>query len=656
MSDGGTYEIDIPIKGAPAVDAAAASIDTLAARLDTASKAAKSMADDVKASDVAYAQAQATFDKASKAVEKIGLAADAQRGKMKAAMDAGDAASFWRAAAAVEKLEIAQAGAASAAERAKSALDGEAAKLDALKAKAEETAEAEKKAAQELEDAKEAAGSGKANEAAEAFGKLGGPIGRLGQMAFGAKAGVEKLFASLGSSAGPLLAAVGIAAVVAALALATVAFAHAAVAVASWVVEMADANGTNLRLSQGIAQSVAGGEQLADTIYQLGAQVPLTSGELQQMASQLAATGLQGDELSSALQDAAVKAAKLKYGPDFEKQTNSLSSLSARFHDNLVRTFGLNADGLLAGFGKLVALFDSTQTSGVAIRKVFSDLFQPILDGVAAFVPKVERAFIQLEILALKGLTAIKPLGSTFEKWVGYLEPVWTGIKAIAAVIGVVVGIAAALAAAIIVPFVAANVAVVYAIGKIVEFGEYIWSSAIGALDAFHSMWDTIVGFFQGLSLTDMGAKLIEGLVTGITSGAASVVSSVTGAVGGAIDAAKNLLQINSPSKVFAAIGMSTTEGMAGGVDEGAGDVRTSIESMVQPPETPLERAGRPAPAQKESPSAKPSGGGANFSGAQFIFQGVKDAEDAVGRLEEMLLEFMEGNVAQLGRGVPSGG
>src|SRR5690606_34002570 len=75
------------------------------------------------------------------------------------------------------------------------------------------------------------------------------------------------------------------------------------------------------------------------------------------------------------------------------------------------------------------------------------------------------------------------------------------------------------------------------------------------------------------------------GLANGISSAAETVVSAITGVVGGAVDAAKALLGIESPSRVFAAMGRNVGAGFEQGVDDSAPDTRTALERMVDPPD-----------------------------------------------------------------------
>lgn len=73
------------------------------------------------------------------------------------------------------------------------------------------------------------------------------------------------------------------------------------------------------------------------------------------------------------------------------------------------------------------------------------------------------------------------------------------------------------------------------------------------------------------------GGNLIKGFVQGVTQFAGQLISAVKGAVGNAISAAKRLLRIGSPSKVFKEIGGFTIEGFAIGIDK---ESKTAVNSM----------------------------------------------------------------------------
>lgn len=317
-------------------------------------------------------------------------------------------------------------------------------------------------------------------------------------------------------------------------------------------------------------------------------------------------------------------------------KTKRLDSLSEKFKKHTANLFGgLKIDKLLDGFESLVDLFDETSVTGKAIKVVFESLFQPLIDGVTAWLPKMRTAFIQFEILVLKALIAIKPYGSE--------------IMLVAKIFGVL----ALVVAGVLVAALAVGFAIMIA----------FWTIVIKLGQAMQWVTETVMGlgkgimdWLGGISLADIGTNMIMGLVGGIGAAGPAVLSALGGVVTGAIDSAKKALGIASPSKVFAEIGSQTAEGMAVGVDSGAGAVQGSLSSLVEAPSAQpgaLESLVTPQ-AAASVPASGGSAAGANFSGATFIFQGVEGAEDALGRFEDLMMRLTEGDVTQLGGAVPA--
>lgn len=646
MDDSTSFTIDIETN-ARGVTEATSAVDILRQRLVDAGQASSKAAEAVRASEAAYKQAEVGASRAAQAFEKVGLAVDAQAAKVKQLTDAGDTKGLERASAKLEELKARQQELGQKAQEAKAALAAEAAALDKVRASAKSATEAEEKISEAHEKAKDnllnvqkaqeaAAGSGKVNEMAEAFGKLGGPLGVAGQKALGAAEGVKKLMASLGTGAGPYIAIT-----IAVVALAS-AFAIATVSLLKYAYANSEAARTSLLLSQGIAGSVAGGAALEAKISALSKSLPQSRDELRSMAAELAKSGLQGDALAEALEKSATTAAQTKFGPDFQKALLSSEKQSQILKDNLAGIFSLKTDGLAGGVAKLIALFDTTSASGSAIKTVFSSLFQPLIDGLDAAMPKIVRGFLQFEIYVLKVLIVLKSYGPQ-------LIAIGKVVLTVAAVIGVAIGTVIAVLAA----FVAISVAVGLAIwtialqlGELISQGEQFAAAFIagpgGAFDWVKTKIGEVVDWLSGLSLGEIGANIIRGLADGIKGAAGAVVDSLTGAVTGAVDAAKNFLGIHSPSTVMREeVGQQMGAGAALGVDDTASDVQSSLSAMVATPDVP------------------PGAGGGAAAGSpriQIIIQAASGAaEDIANAVRRALDEYFEGAVVQIGGELPEG-
>jgi len=639
VADGTTYEIDIPVDGSQAV-AAASTLDSLAQALDRARAASTAAASAVTAGQAAYAGAETAAMKAAAAAERLGVAATAQQGKLAAALETGDTSKIEAAATKLADLEARQAAAEATSSAAAAALAEQAANLDALQLAATQAADAEAalarqldaatqaeeanaRAAKETEQAtgaagKAAAGGGvKLGELEGAMGKLGGPAGMVGQKIAGVGEAFRKL-AALGPAGIFVGLAVATVAVVAGLAMATVGLLKFGLA-------NADAARSSALLSQGIAGSVEGGLALDKTISSLGSRVPIAADELRNMASTLAKTGLKGDDLSAALETAATKAAKLKFGPDFAKAMLSADFQSQRLKANVGKIFGgLKIEGLLTALSKVGALFEEDSAAAKGIKAIFESFFQPLVDGITNAVPKFIAGFLQFEIWALKGLIAIQKYQPVFNV-VGAVIMGW--MSSIGQSFGFAYDIIAGTASGLV------------ALGA-------LGSSALAGLSAAAL---SVRQFLLGLSLVDIGMAMVKGLADGITGGAASVIAAITGVATGAIAAARKALDSHSPSRKFRAIGGDTTDGMKEGVDDGADAVQGSLEAMVAPPAVD---------AAASAPGARAgSGGGMTVTIGSLTIQidgAGGDAKSIAEECRKAFLDLVEGLAQQGGGMVPN--
>jgi hypothetical protein len=147
---------------------------------------------------------------------------------------------------------------------------------------------------------------------------------------------------------------------------------------------------------------------------------------------------------------------------------------------------------------------------------------------------------------------------------------------------------------------------VVKVIGKIVEFGSAV-VRAVGKVGEFVSglkrKFGEALTYVKGIpgnvttSLGDLGSRLygagedlIRGFLNGIKNMAANVARAAADVVGNAIKAAKEKLGIHSPSRVFMEIGGYTAEGMAIGMQKGAGMVTKAADALAYAPSPSVAR------------------------------------------------------------------
>ena len=98
-----------------------------------------------------------------------------------------------------------------------------------------------------------------------------------------------------------------------------------------------------------------------------------------------------------------------------------------------------------------------------------------------------------------------------------------------------------------------------------------------GISSLLQDVWNAITSF----DLLGAGKDLIQGLIDGILSMGGAVLDAIGGVVDGAIDWAKGLLGIGSPSKLFRQFGDWTMQGLALGIEDGAGDALDAMRSAV---------------------------------------------------------------------------
>lgn len=111
-----------------------------------------------------------------------------------------------------------------------------------------------------------------------------------------------------------------------------------------------------------------------------------------------------------------------------------------------------------------------------------------------------------------------------------------------------------------------------------------------------------------GGMLYGAGADIVQGLANGISGAAGRVMSAVRNLVSGVPAAARSLLGIGSPSKVFASIGKDTARGFVLGLDKNAGAAQAAIGRVVAAPAAPALRGTIAA-------RGTPTAGGGGFTG-----------------------------------------
>lgn len=567
-----------------------------------------------------------------------------------------------------------------------------------------------------------------------ALGDIGGPAGELGGLLLKPVQGFTDLAEVMGKSrAAAIVAGVAVAGLTLALAALVAIAVIATGALAALGVGLAN-NARNLNLAREAAEAFNPKlKALSGTIGQLERSTNLSEEALRKLSTRLIDAKVSASELPAALRAAAlaeaalgkggsasfianIKAGRLevgkfandaqqKFGGIVARQMLGLGAQTTTLKRNLSELFGgLNINPVLEGVRILVSLFDSTTAAGKTMKFLFESVFQPLID-------QAENAALVIEAFALGfliGLTkvfiAIKPAIKAVTEFFGFEDTSLSDILAGATDAGEIIAFVFVGFVAILGLFAAAVLTVVAVLGLmvagLVSALAFVFNLAVAIHTALFEALTAAVTFLISVDWSGIGSDLIEGLASGITGAAGFVVKAVTRAVQGAINAAKSLLGISSPSKVFAGIGENTGEGFTNGVEDTEDQAQGAMLRLVEPPpavvpEVPNLAAPSPAvvpaalrlvepPAavmpelpslaslteafpvpmsalqslgasdgEREAPSGSGpvSGSGAslNLSGAQFIFNGVEGAEGAEQRFKEALTQLLEGDATQLG-------
>lgn len=510
-----------------------------------------------------------------------------------------------------------------------------------------------------------------------ALGAVGGPLGTLGQRAVGPAKGFTELSGAIGSArAAALLGVVGFAALATAIVAVTVAAVAGTIKVAAWAVGLADSR-RNAELATEAFNAL--NPSLASLPFgQIAAETGQSSAALRGFAKDLQVAGVKADDMADALQAVALHEAALGSGGSREfieqikkgdkavkqlasdarkslggivtKQLQGLDAQSAKFKANISDLFGgLNIEPVLNGLQTLVGLFDKSSESGKTVKLLFETIFQPIIDQAENAAYVVEAFALGFLIGLTKVYIALKPAIKAIGEFFGFEDTSLADVLSIATKAGEI-------AAYVFVGFVAVFGAITAAVGlavaafaglvaAVIAIPVVLGEAAAAIMGVFVSAFKAAVDFIRGIDVVGMGRDLIMGLVNGITGAAGAVVSAITGAVGGAINAAKSMLGIASPSKVFAEIGENTAAGMTEGVESGTSDVQSSLETMAAPPTAALTS---PTDGAGGGSSDASSGAGITLQfNAPITFEGVKDAPSGLAQFAEMVTLHLESVAAR---------
>lgn len=189
-----------------------------------------------------------------------------------------------------------------------------------------------------------------------------------------------------------------------------------------------------------------------------------------------------------------------------------------------------------------------------------------LVANIPAIFSAILAAWSALDWISL-GRNAITLLGNGIAGMAGFVSTCGTNI--VSAIRGAIANLPSTLASIGSNGISSLGSAIRGAVGFVTSAASSIGSSIMGALSSIPGR------------VASIGSQIVQGIANGISGAAGVVVNKITGVVGGAIDAAKNLLGIHSPSRVFRKIFGYVMEGAALGIDDTADMPVSSMRSAV---------------------------------------------------------------------------
>lgn len=421
---------------------------------------------------------------------------------------------------------------------------------------------------------------------------------------------------------------------------------------------------TTIRRWHGLAAESA--EHLQGAIDRVSDSTAAGRGDLERYTAQLYRAGLRGQNLQDALEGVATVAqvqgegramrfaqmaaganlaghsvrrladdVKARLGGIARRQMLSLDVQSQKLHERLDRIFsGLRIEGFLGALNEVTSLFSQSTATGRALKTIVETMFNPLLDAMGSGAPLVKRFFQGMVIGALQLALVIVRTRNWLHRTFGDASlfrgldagklAVYGGIAVVGAFVGVLLGLAAvagvvaASVTLLVAPFVLIAGAVAAVIAGVMKLGDYLAG-------------------FRGV-FRSAGDSLVAGLVEGLASGRDRIVGSVRGLANDATSALRDVLQIRSPSRVFADLGTQIPRGLAAGISEGADAATGAVEGL----------AGDAADA---APGGRGAGGAARSLsiGEIHIHTAATDARGIAEELRQKLAEVFEGLALQTG-------
>jgi hypothetical protein len=321
---------------------------------------------------------------------------------------------------------------------------------------------------------------------------------------------------------------------------------------------------------------------------------------------------------------------KNRLGGIAQRQMLDSTVQTEKLHEAYAALFkDIDVEPFLKATATVNGLLSQSNQSGQALKTLLTHLMQPLVNAATAAQPLIKRFFQGMIISALVAGIVFYRLRNAWRAVFGKGD---NGIDLAnaALVTGYVIGVL------LIGVFgtVAAAIYVVYAAFKYV-------AEVIGAVV---NIVFRLVGAFNKVDWKALGLAVVHGIGDGIYGAFDYVVTAIENLGAKAFDAFRGKLQIHSPSRVFAELGLAIPKGVVSGIQTGTPDAQRAASSMISIPNTPS-AAG---PAQSQGKAAK--GGGHTITIEQLTVQGSGDKPREIAMdIKREIERVLEGLAIEMG-------
>lgn len=348
-------------------------------------------------------------------------------------------------------------------------------------------------------------------------------------------------------------------------------------------VESVLGQGAGGKIQNIIEKALAGGEFeiSAKTLKGTGVSTAMIAEQLGITPKQLEAQIKAGQISAEKGVDALTKAANAKFGALAGKQVLDFGAQMQKLKDNIIGIFAdVDTSGFLGALKDVLSVFDSSTSSGAALREMLIGTFNALFKVVEAVAPFVKAFLKGMIIIALQIYIAFKPLIKTIQDAFG-----GDNTAAVTSFAGAFSAVGEWLARTL--PFVVSYAQTL--VGFLIPAFKLLWSvispvlSVVGALmTAFIALGTTFSTFV--VQAFTFGTQIVQGLIDGIKSMASAPVDAIKGIASSALTAFKGVFGIASPSKVMGQMGGHLMTGLEQGVDKNAAGPEAALAESVAPP------------------------------------------------------------------------